>query len=176
MQHGQTDHCCTTSAGLGGLGSDMDPAPSPPVASKATTTSTAASPPATKGAVSSGRLVDPASKKKAVKQNMWFTIEVMCTKSMTSLVSWQLKRDAHKGQTTENGCNAKLASTTLRVSGVNSRTAEKWFLLVQGLSFNADTVTWNLVAGLELLAVSRSSPVSGVGHLLGLAWPCVPEL
>ena len=38
----------------------MDPAPSPPVASNATTTKISARPPATNGAVSSGRLVDPA--------------------------------------------------------------------------------------------------------------------
>ena len=38
----------------------MDPTPSPPVASKATTTKISARPPATNGAVSSGRLVAPA--------------------------------------------------------------------------------------------------------------------
>lgn len=51
----------TTSAGLGTLGSEIDPTPMFPVANKATTTKTSANPPATNGAVSSGRLVAPAN-------------------------------------------------------------------------------------------------------------------
>ncbi len=48
--------------------------------------------------------------------------------------------------------------------------------LGQALNFNSNVVTWNLVAGLELLAVSTSSPVPGISHLLSFAWPCIPEL
>ncbi len=68
-------HCCTTSAGFGGLGSEMDPTPRPPVASNATTNSTAASPPATNGAVSSGRLVAPANRQKGFHDHL----RIVCT-------------------------------------------------------------------------------------------------
>ena len=38
------------------------------------------------------------------------------------------------------------------------------------------TVTWDLVAGLDFLAISAGSPVPCSSHLFGLTWPCVPEL
>ena len=84
-------------------------------------------------------------------------------------------QDVQLGKGKEVGATQSLPVPMFRLSWY-SDTAGTWCLLGHGLSFNADTVTWNLVAGLELLAVSTSSPVPGVSHLLGLAWPCIPEL